>query len=506
MEAAEPPRPSWRGGVKLQMTLSEGQRLCVTALSLTNPAAAAAASQPMVRVWAQVGDQELTIGMVSPEQPAVAVPAPVEIADGEFLLCHDSASSGVRLYCYYLDPSDLGGDGELMIRRRFVQDIEALGMDDEDDEEARDEFESLTDEDLAERYDSDNGDDEEDEAPQEFEPLTEEDLAEIYDSDKGEYDDEDEEYHQPRKLRNGEAAGEETSSKRRKSIPLVAATAAIVVPDGKLLGPARFAAVKNTAGFMRIAAAEDGTSTAASQVGSKVIVVLYRYTRFSRTWSGRRGVEACRRTKLHRLRFAVPAAGDMASSLAWAGASLSPLIYPGLFRRELRDLWSSLASAIVDAAAIAPEVTRLQVVVDVAILRRQDCTAERMGYMHAALEDVMGEAWPEYYYHVAMEELHLTEPVRRREDDDDGGAGGGDEDDGSRPAKRRRVAAAAEEVEEECSLCLEPMESGLAAWPGCGHEFHGECVEKTLARSDACPLCRRKLSDALIAGKAIQSS
>nr|CAB3480162.1 unnamed protein product [Digitaria exilis] len=320
MEAAEePPRPSSRGGVKLQMTLSEGQRLCVTALSLTNPAAA---SQPMVRVWAQVGDQELTIGMVSPEQPAVAVPAPVEIADGEFLLCHDSASSGVRLYCYYLDPSDLGGDGELMIRRRFVQDIEALGMDDEEDEEVHDEFESLTDEDLAERYDSDNGDDEGDEVPQEFEPLTEEDLAEIYDSDKGEYDDDDEEYHQPRKLRSGEAAGEETSSKRRKSIPLVAAPAAIVVPDGKLLGPARFAAVNNTAGFMRIAASEDGTSTAASQVGSKEIAVLYRYTRFSRTWSGRRGVEACRRTKLHWLRFAVPAAGDMASSLAWAGASL----------------------------------------------------------------------------------------------------------------------------------------------------------------------------------------
>lgn len=269
MEAAEPPRPSWRGGVKLQMTLSEGQRLCVTALSLTNPAAAAAASQPMVRVWAQVGDQELTIGMVSPEQPAVAVPAPVEIADGEFLLCHDSASSGVRLYCYYLDPSDLGGDGELMIRRRFVQDIEALGMDDEEDEEVHDEFESLTDEDLAERYDSDNGDDEGDEVPQEFEPLTEEDLAEIYDSDKGEYDDDDEEYHQPRKLRSGEAAGEETSSKRRKSIPLVAAPAAIVVPDGKLLGPARFAAVNNTAGFMRSRPPRTGRRRRRARWGAK---------------------------------------------------------------------------------------------------------------------------------------------------------------------------------------------------------------------------------------------
>jgi len=150
--------------------------------------------------------------------------------------------------------------------------------------------------------------------------------------------------------------------------------------------------VKNTAGFMRIAAAAE--AAAGSQEGRE-IVVLYRYTRFSRTWSGRRGVEACRRTKLHWLRFAVPPAGDMALSLAWAGSSLSPLIYPGLFRRELRDLWSGLAAAAT--TTIPAHAARLQVVVDV-----------------------------------------------------------------------------------------------------------GECVEKTLAKSEACPLCRRKLSDAL-AGEAIQS-
>jgi hypothetical protein len=202
-------------------------------------------------------------------------------------------------------------------------------------------------------------------------------------------------------------------------------------------------------------------------------------------WSGRRGVEECRRTKLHWLRFAVPPAGDMASSLAWAGASLSPLIYPRLFCRELRDLWSILASAV----AIPLHAARLQVLVDVGILRREDHTAERMEQMRGALEAIMGQPWPEYY-HVGKE-LHLPEPVRRREDDDDGG----DEDDNAPPAaKGRRIVA--EEVE-ECSLCLDPLESGLAAWPGCGHVFHGECVEETLAGRETCPLCRHLLSDAL---------
>uniref|UniRef100_K3YND6 RING-type domain-containing protein n=1 Tax=Setaria italica TaxID=4555 RepID=K3YND6_SETIT len=294
---------------------------------------------------------------------------------------------------------------------------------------------------------------------EEYEPLTEESLVERYDSDHG---DEDEE------------AGVDMA--------LVAAPAGLIVPDGVSLGPPRFAAVKNTAGFMRIAAAEAAT-TGSHHEGSREIVVLYRYTRFSRTWSGRRGVEACRRTKMHWLRFAVPPAGDMASSLAWAGASLSPLIYPGLFRRELRDLWSGLAAPAVTAAAIPPGAARLQVVVDAGILRREDHTAERMEHMRGALEDIMGEAWPEYY-HVGME-LNLPEPVRRREDD-----GGG----APPPAKRRRIVA----VEEECCLCLDPLESGLAAWPGCGHVFHGGCVEETLAGRETCPLCRHKLSDALV--------
>jgi hypothetical protein len=206
--------------------------------------------------------------------------------------------------------------------------------------------------------------------------------------------------------------------------------------------------------------------------------VLYRYTRFSRTWSGRRGVEACRRTKLHWLRFAVPPAGNMRGALAWAGSSLCPLIYPGLFRQELGDLWSILAALVINA--IPPQATRLQVVVDAGILRREDYTMERMEHVRGALEATAGEAWPEYY-HVGME-LQLPETVRREE------GGDADEDDGVRTAKRRMVVA-----EGDCSLCLDPLESGLAAWPGCGHVFHGHCVEQTLAGRATCPQCRHGL-------------
>ncbi|TVU43030.1 hypothetical protein EJB05_09461, partial [Eragrostis curvula] len=185
--------------------------------------------------------------------------------------------------------------------------------------------------------------------------------------------------------------------------------------------------------------------------------------------------EACRWTKLHRLRFAVPSDGDIGSSLAWAGASLGPLIYPALFGRQLHELWSTLAAPATSGSGIPPRVIRLQVIVDVGILRREDHTPERMEHMRGALEAEMQEAWPEYY-HVGME-LPLPEPVQ--------------DDDEQRPAKRRKIAA---EEEEECSVCLDPMESGgLAAWPGCRDVFHGACVEKTLARSDMCPLCRNTL-------------
>jgi hypothetical protein len=183
-------------------------------------------------------------------------------------------------------------------------------------------------------------------------------------------------------------------------------------------------------------------------------------------------VEACRRTKLHRLRFAVPPAGDLASSLGLAGSSLGPLIYPGLFRRQLQELWASLAAPAI--STIPPRAARLQVIVDAGILRLEDCTPERMAHMSGALATRMLDACPAYY-HVGME-LHLPEPV---------------------PANSRRIGEDDEEAE-ECCVCFELLESGLAAWPGCGHVFHGACAEKTLARSEMCPLCRHKLSDPLV--------
>ncbi|KAL6840817.1 hypothetical protein ACP4OV_029343 [Aristida adscensionis] len=263
--------------------------------------------------------------------------------------------------------------------------------------------------------------------------------------------------------------------------PLTAAPPSeTVVPDGEFLGPARFAAVENTAGFMRVAAAEGGGAGGGREADKKIIV-LYRYAGFWRTWSARRrGVEACRPAKPRRLRFAVPPAGDMASSLAWAGAALGPLIYPPLFRRQLQELWSSLAAPAV--GAIPPRAARLQVVVDVGILRREDHTPERMEHMRGALEAMAREAWPAEHH--VCKDMHLPEPVRRRFDD------------GERPTKRRRVAEK-EEEEEECSVCLEPMASGAAAWPGCGHVFHGACLEKTPAERETCPLCRRELSEPL---------
>lgn len=115
--------------------------------------------------------------------------------------------------------------------------------------------------------------------------------------------------------------------------------------------------------------------------------------------------------------------------MVWAGSSLGPLIYLGLFHQELGDLWSSLLVApAINANAIPPQATRLHVVVDAGILRREDYTAERTEHVRCALEATAGEAWPEYY-HVGME-LHLPEPVRREE--------GGDEDGDRETARGRR--------------------------------------------------------------------
>ncbi|PVH36332.1 hypothetical protein PAHAL_6G051700 [Panicum hallii] len=410
--------PPCTGGVMMHMSSEDGRRLCITGLSLVDPAKARGRR---VNVWAELGREKRAIGNLSSKEPDVAVP-PV-VLGGEFVLRHDLAvAAAVLLHVRVLGPSaSAGGDGEA------EEAVLVLGEHEDEEEVADDDAVGVG---------------------MEYELLSEEDMAERYDSDN----------------EGGIRSG---GRSRRESTPLFAAPPGSVVPDGEFLGPARFTAVENTAAFMRVAAAE-----AAGDDEGKEIVVLYRYTRFSRPRGGRRGVEACRRTKLHRLRFAVPPAGDLASSLGLAGSSLGPLIYPGLFRRQLQELWASLAAPAI--STIPPRAARLQVIVDAGILRLEDCTPERMAHMSGALATRMLDACPAYY-HVGME-LHLPEPV---------------------PANSRRIGEDDEEAE-ECCVCFELLESGLAAWPGCGHVFHGACAEKTLARSEMCPLCRHKLSDPLV--------
>ncbi|CAO2189593.1 unnamed protein product [Urochloa humidicola] len=156
-EAEQPPR---RGGARL-VTLSEGQTFCITGMSLADPAATAARGEPLVVVWADVGDGVHTIGTLSSGEPIAPVLPLVQLDDAEFVLRHDSAASSVRLYGYYLDPPEQdGGEGE-PTRRRFFVDIdpeEVSGKDEEDEYE----YETLAVEDLAVRYDSDCGEEESD--------------------------------------------------------------------------------------------------------------------------------------------------------------------------------------------------------------------------------------------------------------------------------------------------------------------------------------------------------
>ncbi|KAM0839166.1 hypothetical protein ACQ4PT_060487 [Festuca glaucescens] len=314
------------------------------------------------------------------------------------------------------------------------------------------------------------------------------DGEEFYDSDDDSYysyyEERDGEVNVPLKIEDGGQA-DEASGVGGPQSPLVRSR--VVVPEGRFLGPRCFASAGSTAGFMRVAVVEPPAGIQEEE-GGKQITVLYRYTHFWAASDGGDGLEVCGSTKLHQLRFVVPHAGDAASSLPWAGSSLAPLIYPAHQRKELQALWSRLVSEV----AVPPRATRVQVIADVGILRREDRTRRRMESVRAALKDMMDEdeAWPGY--HVAME-LQLPEPVDLCVDEDE--AADGEEDTGcKRPAKRRKVVA--EAAREECSVCFELLESDLAVWPGCSlpHVFHGTCLEHTLKGSEMCPLCRRKLS------------
>ncbi|CAM0909543.1 unnamed protein product [Alopecurus aequalis] len=241
----------------------------------------------------------------------------------------------------------------------------------------------------------------------------------------------------------------------------------------------------DVSGFMRVAAVADAGNQEGG--GEREILVLYRYTHFSAAWSDG-SVEARGRTEERQLRF-VASAGLGSRSLAWAGASLPPLIYPDGLWKPLRELWTSLASEV----SLPPGASRVKVFVDVGILARADCTQASMEHMRVALKDMVAEPWSERFADMV---LNLPEPVRCGRDDEEKAAQDNDKDtDGEqRPAKRRRVVADGD----DCSLCFDELEGDdLAAWPGCGkpHVFHGRCMEHIIESKSKplCPICRRGL-------------
>ncbi|XP_047056057.1 uncharacterized protein LOC124662239 [Lolium rigidum] len=237
-----------------------------------------------------------------------------------------------------------------------------------------------------------------------------------------------------------------------------------------------FVAAGRTAGFMRVAAAD----AQHQEGGERHILVHYRYTRFSAASSSSNGsVKACGSTRQHQLRF-IAAAGHGARSLDWAGASLAHLIYPDGSSKRLRELWTSLASQV----SLPPGAARVEVFVDVGILRRANSTEDSMDQMRAALEGMMEKPWPTRFTGM---ELNLPEPVRCGRDDND-------TDGEQRPAKRRKVVAT--DDEESCSVCYELLKGDdLAAWPGCSkpHVLHGACMQAVLESNPLCPMCRRDL-------------
>ncbi|CAO2180220.1 unnamed protein product [Urochloa humidicola] len=242
------------------------------------------------------------------------------------------------------------------------------------------------------------------------------------------------------------------------------------------LGPSsRSASANNTAAFMRFALAP--AAPGASAGGE--ILVHYRYTRFVRAQGGGGdGVDThVLGPKLARVRFHLPAhAADpdpARSPLHFAGAALAPLLYPARFSTQLRALWSVLVAEW--AAPRATPTTRVVVTVDVGILRPGDCTTARMKSMVAALQSVACECDTRLgtVFDVGVE---LLLPATLVKEDD------------VRPAKRRRVAG------EDCPICCEVLEQGLAAWPRCSHIFHGSCLEEHLVRGhQECPMCRSGL-------------
>lgn len=125
MEPEEPPRCS--GGTR-SVSLPEDQRFVTSWLSqVIDPASAVAAQPPLV-------------------------------GDSEFVFRHDSASSTVRLYGYYLDPANPEDEGEPDEEDDDIYAEEVLP----EEERQRVEYEPLTEEEMAERNDSDDDDEDDD--------------------------------------------------------------------------------------------------------------------------------------------------------------------------------------------------------------------------------------------------------------------------------------------------------------------------------------------------------
>ncbi|KAF6985434.1 hypothetical protein CFC21_003297 [Triticum aestivum] len=264
------------------------------------------------------------------------------------------------------------------------------------------------------------------------------------------------------------------------------------VPDGRSLEPTlQFASSGNTAGFLGVAVVvpppADRPAASQEQGGGKdkEILVLYRYTEFEAA-PDLDGVEVSKKTMLHYLHFVVPPAGDVAGSLQWAWSSLASLIYPARHNNKLQELWSELVTNM--AVGIPPGTTRLEVIADVGILRLEDYRYWRMYAVTDALRGIKAEPWPGY--HVGME-LRLPEPVHVQCADEDEAVA----TDCERPTKRRKIVTE-EGAAQKCPVCLEPLESDAASWPGCSspHVFHGTCLEGTLKESEKCPICRRRPS------------
>ncbi|XBI12474.1 uncharacterized protein [Aegilops tauschii subsp. strangulata] len=439
-----------KGGEALRSRVLDGRRGAVTSVSLVGPPSGRSVA---VEAYVKTASGTLALASLSSERPRAELPRPVLVMESDFFC------SRVRLH---------GGDpaGDVAVAVRFegrfndhvlpppplCEGLEDEDGDDEDDEDDNSE---------AEEYSVDSEDEEDDSSSEEEED--EESDGEV-DGQAASADDD-------------VTLGSLQTLHRRKFVP---------EGQGQLVGGSapRFACAGRTLGFMRVAAVE-------SEGGdeSKQILVLYRYTHFKASPDG---VEQRGRTKEHQLRFI--ATGDHAArSLAWAGSSLGLLIYPDILSKnkklqeitkQLQELWSSLASQV----SVPPGARRVEVFVDVGILRRADYTPASMGHMYTALESMVADPWPGRF--VGME-LHLPVPVRsgtEGHDDDDSGRSADE-----RPAKRRRVDVAGE----DCPVCLQLLDGDdLAAWPGCGgkpHVFHGACLEGVLQNSEICRMCRHKL-------------